>query len=392
MLNKLSDKIDWFALEIAILCAIAYIYPVITATYVDSHINHVLYGTRNYWMGYWVAIGFVFPLFFAYMFNANSNISFFSKITYSARQKSLLTFLSLYIPIIIVLCLNFGPEYPQLAIATNSLGYGLVIATVVYVHNHRFEYINSETISEHIKIEKITAEHKTWLNVSIGLLVAFILFCLLMYNAFLTLPNQYTNAPQERVLLFNSFVVDLFVGILFSIFAFFEFFKKMQFIKYMLIEAQESNVAGKPQIFIAYASEDVEAARRLYRDLRKAGADPWINEESILPGLNWISAIENAIQNSRFFVAVLSNIAIQKRGHVQREIAKALEVYKEFPEYEIFIIPVKIEKCNPPDRLSQLEWVEMFPNWETGLSKILGSIFSQKAMQSKAKIVQNPPN
>lgn len=34
------------------------------------------------------------------------------------------------------------------------------------------------------------------------------------------------------------------------------------------------------QIFISYAREDVEAARRLYRDLKNAELNPWLDEES----------------------------------------------------------------------------------------------------------------
>ena len=75
-----------FALKIACLSAFAYIFPVITATYADSHIHHVVYGTRHYEMGYLVAIGFVLPFFFAYMFNRDNNKSFFSKISGSARR------------------------------------------------------------------------------------------------------------------------------------------------------------------------------------------------------------------------------------------------------------------------------------------------------------------
>ena len=137
-----------YALKIAFLCALTYAYPVITATYVDAHIHHILWGIRDYWMGYWVALGFVFPLFFAYMFNRNDNsTSIFSRYSRTARRRSLLTFLSVFIPIILVLWLNFGPEYPKMAVFFDSFGYALIIATMVYVHNHKFDYINSESMS-----------------------------------------------------------------------------------------------------------------------------------------------------------------------------------------------------------------------------------------------------
>ena len=60
------------------------------------------------------------------------------------------------------------------------------------------------------------------------------------------------------------------------------------------------------QIFISYAREDVEAARKLYRDLKNAELNPWLDEEVLLPGQNWKSAIKKAIKESRFFIALLS--------------------------------------------------------------------------------------
>ena len=68
------------------------------------------------------------------------------------------------------------------------------------------------------------------------------------------------------------------------------------------------------QIFISYAREDVEAARKLYRDLKNAELNPWLDEEVLLPGQNWKSAIKKAIKESRFFIALLSSNSVKKGG------------------------------------------------------------------------------
>ena len=306
---------DRFALKIAVLCAIAYIYPVITATYVDSHINHIIYGYRYYWMGYWVAIGAVFPFFLAYMSNKDyNNSSPFFKINSSASRRTLFTFLSLYIPILFVLWLNFGPEYPQLAVFSNSFGYGLIIASMVYAHNHKLEYIDSESMSEHAKIEKIKTDHRTWFDFSIGAGIAFVILCVVLYTYFWGLSKNYTNNPSEQFLLFQSFVIDLFVAIPFAVFALREFFKKSQEINNLLLLIQDSRIAGKPEVFIGYAREDYEAARKLYTDLKKAGLDAWLDKESLKGGQRWKDEIQRAIRTSNFFVAVLSKSMIRKKG------------------------------------------------------------------------------
>lgn len=211
---------DRFALKIALLNAFAYIYPVCMATYVDSQIDHVIYGYRYYWMGYWVALGFIFPFVFTYIFNRRHIKSIYSKIDYSARWKALLTFLSLYVPIIVVLVVNFGPEYPHLAISTNSLGYGLLVALLVYAENYEIKFIEDK--------DKLRSDHITWLVFSAFSLVAVIMFFLILYDAFPELSQQYTNSLDDQVRLFNSFVIDLFVAIIFAIFTFIRLFQKAQ--------------------------------------------------------------------------------------------------------------------------------------------------------------------
>lgn len=226
-----------FALKIALLNAIAYTYPVFMATYVDSLIHHIVFGPRYYWMGYDVVLGSIFVFVFTYIFNSTHIITIYSKINYTAKWKSLLTFLSLYIPVIIILVLNFSPEFPHMAVSTNSLGYGLMIASIVYVHEYKPSLgdIHNKKVSEYIKVERLKSEYITWLAVTLGLLVSFIVFCLILYSVFPDLSKQYTNYPQEQVLLFNSFVLDLFMAIIISIFAFIELFTRIQYSKNQLM-------------------------------------------------------------------------------------------------------------------------------------------------------------
>ena len=101
-------------------------------------------------------------------------------------------------------------------------------------------------------------------------------------------------------------------------------------------------------VFISYAREDAELARRLYQDLRKAGLNPWLDEESILPGQDWENEIRTAIRSSRYFIPLFSSISIKKRGYVQKEFKFALDVFKEFPPSSIFAIPVRLDDCKIP--------------------------------------------
>jgi len=133
-----------------------------------------------------------------------------------------------------------------------------------------------------------------------------------------------------------------------------------------------------PNVFLSYAREDEGQARRLFEDLRMAGLSPWFDKDSLLPGQKWKSAIKAAIRDCRFFIAMLSSNSINKRGYVQKELKDALEVLDEYPSSAIFIIPVRLDNCAPSDdRLGDLHWVDMFPNWSDGLARIIKTIESQ---------------
>jgi len=128
----------------------------------------------------------------------------------------------------------------------------------------------------------------------------------------------------------------------------------------------------RSRVFISYAKEDFKFAKRLYDELTNYGAIPWIDNENLLPGQRWKPVIEDSIRSSQYFIAILSNNSVSKTGYVQKELKIALEYLDEIPETEIFLIPIRIDSCPIINRkLLDIHYVDMFPEWEIGLNKIL---------------------
>jgi len=126
------------------------------------------------------------------------------------------------------------------------------------------------------------------------------------------------------------------------------------------------------KVFISYAKEDYRIAKKLYNDIKSNGIIPWIDCEDILPGQDWKKEISQAIKDSSYFLALLSSNSISKKGYVQKELKLALEIYDEFPNSVVFIIPVRIDNCIPDDeRLKILHWSDLFPSYNEGLQRIL---------------------
>jgi hypothetical protein len=117
------------------------------------------------------------------------------------------------------------------------------------------------------------------------------------------------------------------------------------------------------RVFLCHSSSDKPIVRELYQRLNaKKGIDPWLDEVKLLPGVEWDAEITKAVKESDVVIVCLSQSSINKEGYVQKEIRRALDIAEEKPDGTIFIIPLKLEECTVPDRLSKWQWVNYFEN------------------------------
>ncbi len=114
------------------------------------------------------------------------------------------------------------------------------------------------------------------------------------------------------------------------------------------------------RVFLCHASQDKPAVRELHRRLTANGFAPWLDEEDLLPGQKWQVEIPKAVRNSDVVLVCLSQRSVNKEGYVQKEIKFALDVADEKPEGTIFLIPLRLEACDVPDRLSAWQWVNFY--------------------------------
>jgi len=129
------------------------------------------------------------------------------------------------------------------------------------------------------------------------------------------------------------------------------------------------------QVFVAYVQEDLALALRLRDGIAAAGCAPWLDKDKLLPGQNWPRAIRRAVEISDCFVACFSQRAIIKRGHFHSELRWALECARLRPLEATFLVPVRFEACEVPGRIAeQLQYVDLFPDWETGMKKVVRAV------------------
>lgn len=144
----------------------------------------------------------------------------------------------------------------------------------------------------------------------------------------------------------------------------------------------------KPRVFIAYVQEDLAQIRKLYRAFEQHGFRPWLDKKMLLPGQNWPRAIETAIQTSDFFVACFSQRAASKRGSFHSELRFALHCAAKVPLDEIFFIPLRLDDCSVPRRISRhVQYLDLFPEWNSGLSRVIAVIRAQDECRKRKQLV-----
>jgi hypothetical protein len=124
-------------------------------------------------------------------------------------------------------------------------------------------------------------------------------------------------------------------------------------------------------VFLAYVTEDADAAARLCDALESGGFSVWMDVRKLLPGQNWPRAIENAIETSDFFVPCFSTSSVNKRGGFQAEVRYALDCARRTPLDDIFIAPVRLDDCRVPRSIQrELQYVDLFPDWQRGVRRL----------------------
>jgi hypothetical protein len=136
------------------------------------------------------------------------------------------------------------------------------------------------------------------------------------------------------------------------------------------------------RVFLAYADEDRALVKKLYAELQKAGFEPWMDQEKLVPGQNWPRAIERAIDLSDFFLGCFSKRSIAKRGHFQCELRYALDLAARVPLEDIFLVPLRLDDCEVPRQIAtKTQYVDLFPDWSSGVAKLTNMMRRQVVLR-----------
>lgn len=138
--------------------------------------------------------------------------------------------------------------------------------------------------------------------------------------------------------------------------------------------------ADAPTVFVSYVKEDDDKAQWVFDTLRKAGLEPWMDEENLRVGERWDPELEQSISRCDYFV-VLQSKALQARdeSYVYKEVEIALEKQSRQRRGLVFILPVRIDDVTFGDGrpgcledLAQLQTRDLLD--EKDMNKLLSQI------------------
>src|ERR1700741_5271826 len=123
--------------------------------------------------------------------------------------------------------------------------------------------------------------------------------------------------------------------------------------------------AGKA-VFLSYASQDAEAAKRIADALRGAGVEVWFDAEGGLEhGDEWDAKIRKQIKECVLFIPIISaNTQAREEGYFRLEWELAAQRAMSIAAGVAFILRVVIDETREPaalvpDRFRMVQWTKI---------------------------------
>ena len=118
-------------------------------------------------------------------------------------------------------------------------------------------------------------------------------------------------------------------------------------------------------IFLSYASQDADAARRICDALRAAGLEVWFDQSELRGGDAWDANIRKQIKECALFVPIISaNTNSREEGYFRREWNLAVNRMLDMDEHRTFLLPVLQAGVSErdalvPDKFRERQWTHI---------------------------------
>jgi TolB-like protein/lipoprotein NlpI len=122
---------------------------------------------------------------------------------------------------------------------------------------------------------------------------------------------------------------------------------------------------GSKAVFLSYASQDAQAARRISDALQSAGVEVWFDQSELRGGDAWDRQIRKHIHDCALFMPIISSTTQARlEGYFRREWKLAVDRTHDMADGKPFLVPIVIDDTNDqeaevPESFRAVQWTRL---------------------------------
>lgn len=130
-------------------------------------------------------------------------------------------------------------------------------------------------------------------------------------------------------------------------------------------ESRDHEGTHAQAVFLSYASQDLEAARKICDALREAGVEVWFDQSELRGGEVWDQSIRRHIKTCALFIPVISqHTRVRDEGYFRLEWKLAIDRSHLMAPNKPFVLPVAIDDTRDddegvPERFREYQWTRL---------------------------------
>ena len=152
-------------------------------------------------------------------------------------------------------------------------------------------------------------------------------------------------------------------------------------------------------VFLSYASQDTEAAKKICDALRATGVEVWFDQSELVGGDAWDAKIRKQIKDCALFVPVISaNTNARAEGYFRLEWKLAVDRSHLMSHDHPFLFPVVIDDTTDaaarvPDKFREVQWTRLnVRDTPATLAERVARLLVGELMEVAGRDRRTPPN
>jgi hypothetical protein len=148
-------------------------------------------------------------------------------------------------------------------------------------------------------------------------------------------------------------------------------------------------------VFLSYASQDADAARRICDALRAAGLEVWFDQSELRGGDAWDASIRRQIRECAIFVPVITpNTQAREEGYFRLEWKLAVDRSHLMADNKAFFMPVLLGDVSEPtalvpDKFRERQWSRLN---DAGAIAAFAARVAKLLVRHGARLTTRPPS